>query len=348
MSQDPPEIKNIEPEAPAPEVLTAQADDMMVTSDQSADPSTVVKNEVRAKRITYRPSHKATFVGLTVVVVILIANAVVIAFVMKSQADATNSNSKETVTISSDVLNKLGVNRNPVGGANTELVVGPNARFNSKVVMGGDVNISGQLNLNSKFSASDASLTKLEAGNTSLSQLNVNGDGTISTLNLRKDLNVVGATKLQGQLTVNQLVTINNNMNVAGSLAVGGTLSVRTFQASSLTSDTTLTIGGHIITRGNAPGVNAGGGVGSNGTVSISGNDAAGTVAVNAGVGAGNGVLATVIFQNQYGATPHVVVTAVGRGVDGLYINRTSTGFSIGVSGAMSPGGFAFDYIVMQ
>jgi hypothetical protein len=147
---------------------------------------------------------------------------------------------------------------------------------------------------------------------------------------------------------MSQLLSVNNNMNVIGSLSVGGALSVRTLHVSSLVSDTTLTIGGHIMTQGSAPGVGPGGALGSNGTVSISGNDTAGTVAANIGVGGGNGTLAHVAFRNQYGSIPRVVVSAVGRGAPGLYVSRTSGGFSIGVTGGLSPGGYAFDYIVMQ
>jgi hypothetical protein len=146
-----------------------------------------------------------------------------------------------------------------------------------------------------------------------------------------------------------QLVTINNSLNVAGNLAVGGTLSARAFQASSLTSDTTLTIGGHIVTRGLAPNVGPGGGaLGSNGTVSISGNDASGTIGINIGVGAGTGTLANVAFKNQYGRTPHVVVTGVGRGMGSLYVTRTAGGFSVGTNDSIAPGGYAIDYIVME
>ena len=149
-------------------------------------------------------------------------------------------------------------------------------------------------------------------------------------------------------VTLGQLLTVNNSVNIVGNLAVGGSISVRNFQASSLISDTTLTIGGHIITRGSAPGASAGPAVGSSGTVSISGNDASGTVAVNIGVGASPGVLANISFKSSYGNTPHVVVTAVGQGPAGVFVNRNSGGFSIGVNNALPPGGYAFDYIVMQ
>lgn len=330
---------------PAPEVLKPQTD-----RDDAAPVPTEAAQKLRdrGKKATYRPSHKATFIGAAVVIVILAANVVAFMFIAKGGVTGDQSTNKDEVTLSSDTLNGLGVSRNPVGSKGTQLIVGPDSRFNGKVTIGNDVSIAGQLTLNSKFSASNASLTKLDAGDTSLGQLNVNGDGTISTLNLRKDLAVVGTTRLQGPVTITQLVTVNNSLNVAGNLAVGGTLSARAFQASTLSSDTTLTIGGHIVTRGSAPSVGPGSAVGSNGTVSISGNDASGTIGVNIGAGAGSGTLAQVAFRNQYGNTPHVVVTAVGRGMGSLYVSRTSGGFSVGTTDSLAPGGYAIDYIVMQ
>jgi hypothetical protein len=341
MSED---QKASEANAPAPEVLEVQHDSsesVEEKTDQKAGDNSKPATPLR-RRVAYRPSHKATFIGLAVVAVILAVNAIIISLVMKNQADAQDAAVKNGVTISGDVLDKLGVSRNPVGNAETQLTVGPNAVFNGKVTMAGDTTIGGQLTLNSKFSAGDASLAKLQAGDTQVQQLNVNGDGTVTNLNIRKDLQVAGLTRIQGQLTVNQLTTINNNLNVAGSLAIGGSLSVRNFQVS------TLTVTGHLLSSGSAPGVSGGGAVGSNGTVSISGNDTSGTVAVNTGTGAGNGLLASVSFREKYGNTPHVVVTPIGRSVPGLYINRTSSGFSISVDGAMAPGGYAFDYVIVQ
>lgn len=326
-------------------MLKPQAEQEAPAPDAGGEGS---KSPRKPRHVTYRPSHKATFIGIGVVVIILAINVGVITFFMRDTSRGGAQTDREAVTLSSDTLDKLGVSRTPVGDLGTELIIGPNSRFNGKVTVGGDVSVAGQLRLNSKFSASDASLAKLEAGDTSLQQLNVNGDGTISTLTLRRDLNVTGSTRLQGQVVVSQLMTVNNSLNVAGNLAVGGVLSARGFQASSLVSDTTLTIGGHIITRGNSPGVSRGGALAGVDTVSISGNDAAGTVAVNIGVGAPrSGIVANIDFRNNYSNTPHVIVTAVGPGVRNLYVNRNAGGFSIGVE-SIDPGGHAFDFIVMQ
>lgn len=346
-----------ETKQPQPEKLTVQGEgETDAAKDVAADASgndkdkgslgSAFNNAIRPKRGSYKPSSRATLVGLAVVGLIVAVNIGVIMFVMRGQDQATQVN-RETVTLSAETLSQLGMTKTAVNNEGTELVVGPDARFNGTVTISGDVSVAGRLNLNNTLEAADARLNKLQADSIQLDQFNANGDGTVSTLNLRKDLNVAGNSKLQGTVTIDQLLTVNNNVNVVGSLAVGGTLSVRNFQASSLTSDTTLTIGGHVITRGDAPSVVPGGGIGSNGTVSISGNDASGTVAVNTGVGAAGGLLASVTFTRAYASTPHVVLTPVGGYVN-VYISRTANGFSIYSAGALGPAGYAFDYVVMQ
>lgn len=336
---------------PAPEVLQPQEDGEKPVTESSAPmaaKASAAKKprvaNIRLRHSSYRPSHKATFIGIAVVIVIIAINVGVIYFFFKNnEGSSVTGVNKTDVVVSSDVLNKLGVSRNPVNTSGTEIVFGPDSKFNGTVTIGGDTSIGGQLNINGQFNASDINATKLSAGDTSLNQLNVNGDGTVSNLNLRKDLTVVGSTKLQGSVVVSQLFTVYNNVNISGSLAVGGTLSIRNFQTN------TLTVGGHITTAGSAPSVSPGGSaLGSNGNVTLSGNDVSGTVAVNVGVGATSGIVAYVTFVAPYTNTPHVVITGVGGAMGSYYINRNSTGFSIGVTSPLTYGGYAFDYIVMQ
>lgn len=342
------EQKNTQSAAPTPEVLKPQSAKAVETPAAAAVPLKDSKVLKHLKRGTYRPSHKATFIGLGVVVLILGLNAVVITLVMRNQGTANADSNRSQVTISADALDKIGVSKNTIGNAGEELIVGPNAHFNGTVTVNSDVSIAGQLKLNSKFSASDASLAQLQAGKTSLESLNVNGDGTVTNFNLRKDLSVVGASNLQGPVTIGQLLTVSNNVNISGNLAVGGVLSARGFQASSLTSDTTLTIGGHILTRPTGVSASPGNALGSSGTMTISGSDAAGTIAANIGVNAQPGVIAYVQFAQPYSSTPHVVVTPVGVGANTYILNRSGNGFTVVVSNALPPGGFSFDYIVMQ
>ncbi len=348
------ESKEQTAEPPAPEVLKPQAEVVDAPTTETAAGNPATRASKRPRRATYRPSHKATFIGLAVIIAVLAVNAGIITFVIKRQTKTTSQTSQESVTLSPAVLDKLGVSRNTVGSSGMELVVGPNARFNGTVKVNGEVSIAGELKLNSKVTAQDASLAQLQAGKTSLASLEVNGDATITSLNLRKDLLVTGLTRLQGAVTVSQLFTVDNNVNISGNLAVGGALSVNTLHVGSFVSDTTLTVGGHIITRGPAPSATPGGpALGSNGTTSISGNDTSGTVAVSFGAGAASsGLIANIAFRTPYGTIPHVVITMVGGGGGGgsVYVNRSSSGFSIGVNGSSpAPGAYAaFDYIVMQ
>ncbi|HET8709356.1 MAG TPA: hypothetical protein VFL85_03685 [Candidatus Saccharimonadales bacterium] len=338
-------------EPPAPEELKPQSDDE--SPDETGEEKSsghamhVAAPAVkRPRRGTYRPSHKATFIGLAVIIAILAVNAGIIIFVIKGQAK-TNAKlaAQGEVTVNQAALDKLGVNRNPVGDQGIQLTVNPNAKFNGNVQIGGDVTIGGQFFLNKPLSANSATFTTLKAGKTAVSDLNINGDATASNLNVRKDMTLVGTARLQGPVTMSSLLTAAG-INVTGNLAVGGVLSVNSFHASMLTVDGNMTVGGHIITRGSAPGVSRGGAVGSSGTVSISGNDAAGTVAVNAGVGASSGTVACVSFRHNYSNTPHVVITPSAP--LNAYTSRNAAGFCIGVGTAMSPGGYYFDYIIHQ
>lgn len=344
-----PESKDQTTATPEPEALKPRVEE----AAPSAAPAPAAQTPGAAgaakpkRRRNYRPSHKATFIGAAVVIVILVVNAGILAFVLKGQSKTIEIGADGQVTVSPSVLKKLGVNSSTLGSPGVELVVDPNAQFNGKVAIAGGLNISGQVQLNNKLTGTDASFTQLEAGNTALSQLNVNGSSTLSNLSLRNGLTVTGATQLQGAVTVSQLLTVNNSLNVSGNIAVGGTLSANGFSARNLVSTSTLTIGGHIITGGSTPGIGPGPGIGSNGTVSISGNDSAGTVSVNIGSPGGNGVVAQIAFRNQYGSTPHVVVTAVGASAGAFYITRSVGGFDIAVA-SLPPGGYSFDYIVEQ
>ena len=336
-------------ELPEPESLATQPD------DGSQAPKVAVA-EIAAKkraksgaprRMTYRPSHKATFIGIGIVIAVLAVNAGVIWFIIQSQS-AEKEVDRTSVTLSSETLDSLGVTRNDTGKSAEELLIGPNTTFAGTLTVAEKTSLSGELVLNNKLTAQNATLTKLDAGETSVSTLNINGDATATTLNLRQDLNVAGATRLQGAVTVGQILTVTGGLNVGGNVAVNGTLSVNSLQVNNLALNSSLTIGGRIISSGSAPNVGTGSGSGSNGSVSISGNDTAGTVVANVGVGGGNGTIVQVAFRSAYGNTPRVIISPVGTGVPYAYVNRSAGGFSIAVNGALAPGGYVFDYVVIQ
>lgn len=333
--------------APQPEVLKPREEEK--PSEQPVQNPEAKRIDIKkSRRNTYRPSHKATFIGLAVVVVILVVNAIVISVVLKNKAKSDKQASEAQVTIDADALSKVGVNTASIGDTGVQLTVEPNAQFKGKLSVAGETNLSGELKLNSKLTSADASITSLQAGKTSLSQLDVNGDSTLSALNLRSTLLVTGTSKFLGAVTMNELLTVNNSINVAGNLAIGGALSTAGFVARDLTSTGTLNVIGHIVSGGSTPAVGAGGALGSNGTVAISGSDTAGTISINIGTGAVGGTLASVAFKNQFGSLPRIIITPVGIGGDFYVRNPSVGGFSVAVMSGLPPGGYSINYIVMQ
>lgn len=319
---------------------------------KEADKATAEANaKAILRRRGYRTGHKATIIGVAVVAVILAVNGGIIFFIIKKQtASQVKQLTQGQVTINQGVLDKLGVNRSSIGDDGVVLTINPETKFGGKVQVGGDLTVAGKLSLNSDFTAPSANFAKLQGGDTALAKLNVNGDTTMSNVNLRGELVVTGNTRLQGPVTISQLVTANN-LNVANNLSIGGVLSANNFHTGSLTVDSVLNINGHIVTTGGGlPTVAPGGGnvLGSNGTIAMSGTDVAGTVSIAVGVGATAGTIGTVTFRTPYSATPRVVVSPVGNSFGGIYINRSRNGFTIVTNSAVPPGGYAFDYIVIQ
>jgi hypothetical protein len=332
------------PQPSQPEVLKPRAD-FEVAEPKDGDKSkaqTTGGTKPPPRHHTYRPSHKATFVGLAVVIVILSLNAAVLGFVLKKQAKQEDIFNKGQVSISSDDLNRLGINRSVIGDSGVELTVAPDAVFKGKVSISGNTVIGGQATFNDKINGTNANFANLQAGTTALSDLNVNGKSSLADLSLRRDFTVAGSTRLQGPVTVTQLLSVTNNLNVSGNLAIGGTLSVNTLSVQA------IAVKGHIVTSGSTPSVVRGSATGSNGTVSISGNDTAGTISINIGAGASGGTLATVAFRAQFGNSPKVVISPVGIGGSFYVSNISIGGFSVGINSGLPPGGYKINYIALQ
>lgn len=342
-SQPAPAPDNQSADIPQPETLKPRSENSSADSNQpNAAPAPKSEKDIKKiRKHTYRPSHKATFIGIGIVVIILAFNAIGIDIVLRREAKSNKQSNLGAVSISSSTLSKLGVN-NQQAGNGVVLTIEPDTQLKGKLTVAGNASLGGQLLLNGQLNGSNATFTQLQAGNTSLSQINVNGDGTVTNFNLRKDLVVAGITRLQGA------VTVISSMDVNGNLTVGGVLSVGSFSAKSLTSTSTLTVDGHVITGGARPNVGGAGALGSNGTVSLSGDDSAGVININIGTGAVAGTLVNVAFAQQYGATPHVVITPVGVGASFYITNLTIGGFSVNVASGLPPGGYSIEYIVEQ
>src|SRR5881628_3640746 len=105
--------------APQPEVLRPRADDASASPQPAASASPAKKPVHRS----YRPSHRATFIGLAAVIAILAVNAAVIALLLKKQSANDNLAAKGQVSLSSDQLNQLGINRSDLGPSDVQLTV---------------------------------------------------------------------------------------------------------------------------------------------------------------------------------------------------------------------------------
>ena len=320
-----------------PERSDAQAPD--------AGGSTATETVKRPRR-SFRPSAKGTIAGIIAILVVIGANIGIISFILSHKVKQQATNLSTVVTDPSQ-LGKIGTTEGPAG-QNVSLVVTPAAQFKNQVT------IDKTLQVGDKLAAPNASLATLQAGNSSISQLNVSGASSFSDASLRGNLNVAGITNLQGAVSVAKILTAAA-LNVTGNLTVGGSFTTNNFSARSLTSISTLTIGGHIVTAGSAPSISAGSCVGG-GSVSISGNDAAGTIVISIGQTPCVGNLATITFRSAFGSTPHILLTPVGH-IGGLqyYVGRSSTGFSISSDSTPDKGGvpptfgnYAFDYEVIQ
>ena len=328
-----------------PVVLGQRLESAPLTATPSGSPK--INPQVlrdRLRRRSYRPSAKATILGLLAIIVLLGANVGVVWYLLHQPSKTSDGNGNAKVINNQGQLDSLGVNHGLTPLSGIDLVVNPGTRFKQNVI------IDKQLQLSGKLIAAGASLTDLQAGDTSLTKLNVNNATTLTDLSLRGNLLSNGTVHFVGPVTLDKLVTAAA-LNVTGDLNVGGTINASNFSARSLTSNSTLTIGGHIITRGNVPSSSSGPGVGSNGSSSISGNDTAGTVQINTGQSPSADTLITVRFSVPFSATPHVIVTPIGRaaGAMGFYVDRNGNGFSIGASNVPGSGISAgFDYQVMQ
>lgn len=333
-----------------PETLKPRSEDVekveTTPKDGKVTRSPVTDSERRHRLLAYRPTHKATFIGLAVVIVILGINAAVLGILLK------NSNSKAVITrgvsISPAVLSKLGVNDAQIGNSNEKLTVDPAAQFNSTVTVAGNVSVGGQLYLNSTLNVTNANLSQLQAGNATINTLNINGAATASTLSVRNNIAVNGTAIFQNDVTVGQLLSVDNNAAVSNNLSVGGQLSANSIASGSLVVSGVITLGSHVVTSGAAPSVSGGAALGSNGSVGIYGDDSAGTINIGVGSGSTYGLVVHLSFRAAFAATPVVVISPAGNYAEFYVANVTTGGFDVNVPIALTAGGYQINYLVEQ
>ncbi len=342
VSNEPETLKERGDNSESPAKVDSVSKDGKVTKTQVTD----IERKHRLR--SYRPTHKATFIGLGVVLVILGINAAILGFLIKKEGANSKAISSHGVSISPGVLSKLGVSDSQIGNSNEKLTIDPAAQFNSTLTVAGDAKIGGQLHLNSDLNATNANLSQVQVGSATINSVNINGNATASTLSVRNNVAVNGAAIFQNDVTVGQLLSVDSSAAISNNLSVGGQISANSLTVGTLTIAGTITVGSHIITTGSSPSVSVGSALGSNGTAGINGNDSAGII--NLGVGNGpTGYLAVhVSFRSAYSLTPVVVISPLGNYANFYLSNLTSTGFDIDVPSNLAPGGYQITYIVIQ
>jgi hypothetical protein len=282
-------------------------------------PSSVSKVSNLLRRLRGRAN-----IYFLVFILLVIAAIGVIYMVAKFNKDSVKTNAG---SLTDQQLSQLKGNTTLVGDAKQTLDVQSNAIFEGQVLVRSDLNVAGAIKVGSGLS---------------INSINVSGNGNFGQLGVSGGLAVGGDTTLQGQLSVQK------NLNVGGS-GHFGSLAVSQLSVTSLQLQGNLSLSNHIVVSGGTPGRSNGTALGSGGTSSVSGNDAAGTVTINTGSSPPAGCFITVNFTQKYTNTPHVVISPSNSSAASIqyYTNRTTTSFS--VCTANVPGGsttYVFDYVI--
>ncbi len=228
-------------------------------------------------------------------------------------------------------LDEILTNESNIGTVDQTLTVAANAIFNGKVLIKDSLDVAGAINV---------------GGALSLPGITVAGQSNFEDVNITNNLAILGGISIQ------QSLTVQGGADITGDVAIGGTLSAGAISSDSIQFTGNAIFTRHIDTGGGLPSISSGTAVGSGGTVSISGNDIAGTVTINTGGGPPAGILANISFVNAYNSTPNVQITPVGSSTAldlSYYITRTTNGFSIGtVTLPTASTTYIFDYFIVE
>lgn len=175
------------------------------------------------------------------------------------------------------------------------------------------------------------------------------------SLSVEKDLTVRGKTILQGPANLSDGLTVAKNTAIAGNLNVNGQISAASLTVGSLTISSinlssNLNFAGHIVPSGAAPATRPSVAAGS-GTVTISGNDTAGTVVITVSGFVVPGELAIITFRTAFSTTPKVQLTPINDSASALnyFATRSASFFTINTaSNPISGQTYVFDYLITQ
>ncbi|MDB5185477.1 MAG: hypothetical protein JWN38_1285, partial [Candidatus Saccharibacteria bacterium] len=185
----------------------------------------------------------------------------------------------------------------------------------------------------------------IQANSATLNALTVNGAMTADDINV-------------GNLATIKTLTVTGDATIGGHLTVGNGLKV-----TGLAEVDDLQVNGHFITAGNAPTLQVLPAAGnSNSSVSVDGNDTAGTVTITTGdaadptkpsvVAPTAGDMLHLTFSKAFGKRPRIVISpADGKSAPMLVYptSQDATGFNFALTGTPAANtSYSFDYFIAQ
>ncbi len=176
-------------------------------------------------------------------------------------------------------------------------------------------------------------------------------------LTITPDTLFKNSVEIQGSVKVAKNFDIGGNANLHGNLSVSGLITASSLSVGSLSINTinlsgNLNFGGHIVPTGSAP-TAAPSVAASGGTVTISGNDSAGTITITIGNGSLlAGELAIITFHSAFSTTPKVQLTPINSASAALlhYATRSPKFFTINDIAPPPEAGtsYVFDYLITE
>ena len=284
------------------------------TEQKTSDAKPAEKESLFSRIRHWRFLYLALFAVLLVIVGASVATAVLLS--KNTQKDI------KTQDLTAEQLAELAGSSTIVGDPGQILNIQSSTIFESQVLARGDLSVAGTLKVGGPLN-----LPSLDAG-----------AGTFDELTVDNNLSVAGNLTLQGSITVSGATSFKD-------------LSVGQLSATTLQIAGDLSFGRHLTSGGSTPSKSNGSALGGGGTASVSGNDTAGTIAINTGSSPPAGCFVTINFVNKYNDTPAVIISPVGSASGSLdyYVNRSSTNFSVCTSNAPAAGtNYNFDYLVVN
>ena len=167
------------------------------------------------------------------------------------------------------------------------------------------------------------------------------------------DLSITGSMNVAGNLNASGPVAISSTLSVTGDATFSGNLTVQNISVQN------ITINGHIITAGDTPTATVDTAAGSADplnsiaapTVTIDGNDTAGTITITTGANTSSGTLANITFNTPYGKAPRVILNADNSAMTNLkyFKASTPTAFTIQTVDSPTPNTtYQLDYFIAQ